>query len=122
MKFLMLRNRVIVSTLGHAIEFVKNVPTFVPPEMYTEVMAAGGVPEEEIPEDQLPVKSNEPVSVEDRTAALFAAFETIVHRGKREDFTAAGVPTNKALDTELGWVPPAKERDVIWVQFKTKGE
>ena len=122
MKFIMLRNRVVVSTLGHAIEFKKNEPVFVPREMYDAVIAAGAVPEEEIPEDELPPKSNEPTAADERELALFIAFETIVSRGKREDFTAGGLPHTKALTQELGWTVPNKERDVAWVKFKTKGD
>lgn len=120
MKFIMLRNRVVCSTLGHAIEFKKGEPTFVPPELYTEVIAAGGAPEEEIPEDELPAKSNEPTAPDEREMELFIAFETIATRNRREDFTAGGVPHAKVLATELGWTVPNKERDAVWVKFKTK--
>ena len=121
MKFVMLRNRTIASTLGHSIEFVKGVPTFVPPELYSEVIAAGAAPEEEIPEEELPRKSNEPVAADEREMELFIAFETIVTRNRREDFTAGGTPNVTVLAQELGWTVPTKERDIAWVKFRNKG-
>ncbi len=118
MKFIMLRNRIVASTLGHAIRFEKGVPTLVPPEMYNEVIAAGGAPETEIPEADLPPKSNEPVAADEREMELFIAFETIATRNRREDFTAGGVPRPDVLAKELGWPVPVKERDTAWAKFK----
>lgn len=43
MKFTMRRDRVIVG-LGHAIEFTKDVPTYVPPELRKLVYESGGEP------------------------------------------------------------------------------
>ena len=53
MKFVLNRTKTIASVLGHSIAFEKGVPTYVPPPMYDEVMAAGASPEDEIdvPED-----------------------------------------------------------------------
>jgi len=122
MKFIMLRDRVVASTLGHSIRFAKGVPTFVPPEMYTEVIAAGGAPEEEIPEDQMPPKSNEPQAADEREMEMFIAFETIVTQNKREDFTAGGNPRPDAMARELGWTVGAKEIALAYQKFKMKEE
>ena len=123
MKFVMHRNRTIVSTSGHAVEFKKGEPIHVPPSMYEEVMAAGGIPEEEL---DLDPKTNpditEPTDPTVRQQAIFEAFETVTLRGKREDFTAAGAPHAKVLSTILGWTVQNKERDAAWVAFKTKGD
>lgn len=121
MKFTMHRNRTIVSTSGLSVEFVKGEPTHVPPAMYAEVIAAGGVPEEEIDLD--PPSSpgaSEPTDPVARQKAIYTAFETITLRGRREDFTAAGAPHAKALSQILGWTIQNKERDQAWVNFKTK--
>jgi len=121
MKFVMHRNRTIVSTSGHAIEFVKGELTHVPPSMYEEVMAAGAVPEEEL---DLDPKTNpeivEPTDPSVRQQAIMEAMETVTLRGKREDFTAAGAPHAKVLSTIVGWTVHNKERDTAWVAFKTK--
>ena len=121
MKFMMHRNRTIVSTSGHAIEFKKGELTHVPPSMYDEVMAAGAVPEEELdldPKD--PDAVVEPTDPSARRQALFEAFETVALRGRREDFTASGAPHAKVLSDLLGWTVQNKERDAAWAAFKTK--
>lgn len=120
MKFVLNRNRVVASVHGHVINFIKGEPTHVPPEMYQEVIAVGGVPEDDVDLDP-PKRSavNEPVDPVEREAALFAAFEALVLRNKREDFTAGGQPHPKALARELGWQVSNKERDLTWVKFQT---
>jgi hypothetical protein len=117
MKFVMLRDRTVVSTLGHAIEFKKSVPTFVPPALYAEVLAQGGVPEEELPEEDAS-KVVEPAEPHVRSEKIQAAIAALVERGKREDFTANGSPHPKALSTELGWPVASKERDAEWARFQ----
>lgn len=120
MKFVMHRNRTIASLSGLSIEFKKGELTHVPPCMYDEVLAAGGVPETEIAEPdpgEGPVEPTDPVA---RQKAIFAAMETITLRGAREDFTAAGAPHAKALTKHLGWNVDNKERDKAWLAFKTK--
>lgn len=118
MKFVMQRNRTVASALGHSIEFLKGVPTHVPPALYREVQAAGAVSEEEIPESALAPAVAGPVDVESRKAAMFAAFEKIVLRNVREEFTAGGAPHNAVLAVELGWTPQGTERDIAWAEFR----
>lgn len=118
MKFAMPRNRTIVSLCGLSIEFKKGELTYVPPAMYAEVIAVGGVPENEIEEDELPPAPATPAELIEREAKMFSAFEAIVLRGNRDDFTAGGVPHNSVLARELGWSVQAKERDAAWVKFQ----
>jgi hypothetical protein len=121
MKFVLNRSRVMASTCGLAVEFVKGEPTHVPPAMYAEVIAAGGVSEEEIDLEPKGADANaEPVDPTVRQADIFKAFETITLRGRREDFTASGAPHAKAMSTILGWTLQNKERDTAWTAFKTK--
>lgn len=121
MNFVFARNKTVSSKFGHVINFQKDVPTHVPPEMYPEVIAVGGIPEEEIDLDppKNPDGKEEPVDPGARKAAIFAAFEALSLRGKREDFTAGGQPHPKALAKELGWSISNKERDTMWVAFKS---
>ena len=86
--------------------------------MYAEVIAAGGVPESEIPDDEMPKGAKTPEELIEREAAMFKAFEAIVLRGTREDFTAGGAPHSSALSRELGWTVNGKERDAAWAKFK----
>lgn len=122
MKFTMNRSRTIATTKGHTLTFEKGVALHVPPEVYSEVMAAGGVPEEELPEDEVRPQTNEPTDPEERKLAVFIAYESIVTRGKREDFTAGGAPHIKAVNAELGWTITNKERDLTWAEFRTKDD
>lgn len=120
MKFTFHRDRVIATTKGHCLRFVKGVPTEVPALVYDEVIAAGGIPESEIPEDPVVVKAKGPQDPAERELELTCAFETILLRNKREDFTAGNVPHLKAVNAALGWEVDAKERDIAWVKFRTK--
>jgi hypothetical protein len=118
MKFVLNRSRVISSVFGHAIQFEKGVPTLVPPAMYPEVIAAGGVPESELTEDELPKAPATPEQLADREAALYKVFAEFKQRNRREDFTAGGAPKGDLLTAALGWTVQAKERDAAWVKFQ----
>lgn len=116
-KFMLPRNRTIASTCGLSIEFEKGKLQLVPPAMFAEVIAAGGVPENELTEEDLPKKPDSPDALAERKAAMFKAFEDMVARNVREEFTAGGMPHNKVLSEKLGWSVNAKERDAAWVEF-----
>lgn len=117
MKFMMHRNRTVVSTCGLSIEFTKGELTHVPAVMYAEVIAVGGIPENEIPVDDLPKTPPTPDQLADRERLMIAAFKVIVDRNSRADFTAGGMPHNAVLARELGWAVQTKERDAAWVKF-----
>lgn len=117
MKFMLPRNRTIASTCGLSIEFKKGELHLVPPAMYAEVIAAGGVPESELSEDEMPKAAITPESLAERKAQMTAAFKRIVARNDREEFTAGGMPHNTVLAREVGWSVQAKERDAAWVEF-----
>jgi hypothetical protein len=126
MKFVMHRNHVVASTSGHVIGFKKGEPTYVPPEARKDVMAAGGIPEDEDfdPDAEANAKkppTDEPTDPAEREKAVFAVFEKLVVRGRREDFTANGVPNAKVLKAELGWELQPRDRDLFWEQFQQKG-
>ena len=117
MKFTLNRTRSYASLLGLSIEFVKNQPTYVPPALYAEVQAIGAIPEDEI--DAPPASAtNEPVDPIDRKGDIFTAFEMLALRNERGDFTAGGAPRDNALESVLGWKLSAKERDILWAEFK----
>ena len=122
MKFVLHRNRVVASTMGLSIHFTKGEPAYVPPFMYQEVIAAGGVPEEELDEDDLKVGNpNKPSDADAQMLAIFEVFEKLALRNVREEFTAGGQPHLSVLAKELGWNVTAKERDVAWAEFRVTG-
>mgnify|MGYP000078324487 CR=1 FL=1 len=122
MKFKLPRNRTIASTCGISIEFKKNEFHLVPPAMYADVIAAGGVPEGEIDPDEMPVGPATPEKLAEREATLFAAFEVIAKRNSRNEFTAGGKPHLSVLAKSKGvdWEVTDKERDAAWVKFLAK--
>lgn len=115
MKFVMQRNLVVSSVLGHAIGFEKGVPTHVPPSMYEEVMSRGAVPEEDMPESE--VKKSDALTPEDRKILLSAAIEELVTKNDSKDFTAAGMPHVKVLSAKVGFNVEADERDAAFAAF-----
>jgi hypothetical protein len=119
MKFTMSRDRTVVSKFGRAIEFEKGVATHVPEMCYEEVMAAGGVPEDDLPEPEITDTTPQGVA---RTEAIVAAIKAMVLRGAREDFTAAGAPHAAALSAMAGFPVDAKERDAAWALAQTEAE
>lgn len=124
MKFIMHRDRVITG-FGHAIEFKKGEPTYVPPELRREVVEKGGEPADgsELPDDQVKKGPAEPDDPTERAEQLRTAIESLVEGGVREDFTAAGAPHTKSLTALLGWQPTAQERDEAWLAYQAdKGE
>lgn len=117
MKFVMQRNRQVVSKLGRVIEFQKGEPAHVPPELYDEVLAAGGVPEEELPEAQGGT-STAPTDPAERQLLLLAAIEDLVQRNQRGDFTASGAPNAKVLAEAVDFNVDSRERDQAWAKFQ----
>jgi hypothetical protein len=117
MKFTLNRDKVICSTTGHAIAFAKNVATHVPPALWNEVLAAGGVPEDELPAEKR-ADTREPEDPVARRAVITTAFEQLVLGARREDFTATGAPHVKALTAQMGFALDVKERDLLWQEFK----
>lgn len=117
MRFKMHRNRTISSTCGLSIEFVKNEFHLVPPAMYAEVIAAGGVPEDELNEDELP-KAPTAEAEAARKAELFALFAKIAKRNVATEFTAGGMPHLGILNATMDPPVTAKERDAAWTEFQ----
>lgn len=123
MKFKLPRDKVIASTCGLSVAFTKGVFQLVPPDMYIEVMAAGGISEEEMTEADMPAAPVIPASPAEREADIFSAFTQIVLRNHITDFTAGGSPHVGVVSGITGWPVQAKERDAAWIKFQqSKGE
>jgi hypothetical protein len=119
MKFVMQKDKVVGSILGHFVSFKKGVPTEVPREMWAEVQAVGAIPESPLPDDEdVEVKAvHDP---EERKNMLFQAFETMKERNKRGDFSASGLPNAKILSNLVGFDVGNKERDDVWAKYMAK--
>jgi hypothetical protein len=116
MRFVMQKDRVVGGTLGHFIGFKKGVPIEVPREMWSEVQAAGAVPETELPEDEtvLTKVQHDPA---EREQAFFDTFSQLIERNDRGDFTASGLPNSKIMEKILGFQVVNKERDMMWEKY-----
>jgi hypothetical protein len=117
MEYISPRKITVASISGRSVCFEKGVPTYAPPQMHAELIRVGIVPAEEMPEPEPTNGPVEPQIAEEREAALFKAFEKIVLRNKREEFTAAGLPHLSAIKVELGWGVDAKERDPLFQKW-----
>lgn len=119
MEYIAPRNMTVASVSGRSVEFKKGVAKYAPPQMHAELIAVGIVPAEEIPEPAEDGEVKAPSVPAEREAAVYAAFEKLVLRNKRGDFTGTGAPHASVLAKELGWDIDAKERDLIWQKFQT---
>ena len=88
--------------------------------MHAELIAFGVVPEEELPEPADTGEVKEPLVPTDRQAAIFVAFEKVILRGKRGEFSGTGSPHVAVMSKELGWSLDAKERDSVWQEFQAR--
>lgn len=128
MKFVFYRERTIASPLGHVIHFPKGELVHVPPELYKEILAAGGVPEDEAEiqkiEDstQKPASTVEPTDPTERMGLITLAMEDMVRDNVREEFTANSQPHLRALKKRLGWAVTDAERDVAWAALTGAGD
>lgn len=116
MRFVMLKDRVVGGTSGHFIRFIKGVPTDVPREMWSEVQAAGAVPEEDLPDDEplIAKVTHDPI---ERQRLFFDAFAGLEERNERGDFTASGLPNSKVLEKLVGFQVVNHERDAMWDKY-----
>ncbi|MDR2880842.1 MAG: hypothetical protein LBV29_02930 [Azoarcus sp.] len=90
---------------GHAINFIKGQPVNIPPSLVLDAQKIGAEPVEGEREEMLPDEPVVPVVPEGeaRAAALTAVFKSIDARKQREDFTAQGVPSAKAVSDLAGF-------------------
>lgn len=107
------RNFVLVSTLGHAIQFKKNEETTIPAVLLSEALSQGVVPveDDDLPQDQATM-DGAPVDPLQRKADLKAAVVAIKARNQRDDFGATGNPKVAAVEKFLGWRASGKEIEV----------
>lgn len=112
------------STLGHSVAFKKNEPVYVPKIIEREVLRFGAESVEggETPSliEDAPVKESAPVDAGEMTELIEAAFAEIVERNNPEEFTAAGVPRVPAIEKIVGFDVHVKEINTLWTEYKAK--
>jgi hypothetical protein len=117
--FTLHRTFVLRTTKGHTVSFAKGQPAWVPPMCVPDVVAIGAVAVEEgagdiLGDEAAPVSS---LSADERQQKLFAAFETMLNRSERNDFTASGLPHARRLTGMVGFDVGNRERDDAWQQY-----
>ena len=117
--FTLNRNYTLSTTKGHSITFKKGVKTYVPDGIIAEAIAIGATPE--VPLDVLPPETPErkQLADEELRAKIFDAFEKMLLRNLRNDFSASGAPNPKKLEEMIGVELPQKVRDSLWVEYNT---
>lgn len=116
--FTLHRNHVLRTTKGHSVGFVKGQPVWVPPMCIPEAVAIGAVPVDESVDvlgDEKPAPAI--LTPEERQKKLFDAFETMLVRNERTDFTASGLPSDRRLSEIVGFDVPRRERDTAWQSY-----
>jgi hypothetical protein len=117
--FTLNRNYALSTTKGHSVNFKKGEKTWVPEGIIAEAVAIGAIPE--VPIDVLPPDTPErkQIADEELRAKVFAAFEKMLLRNARGDFSASGTPNPKKLEEMVGVDLPQKLRDALWVDYNT---
>lgn len=121
--FTLHRNFVLRTTRGHTIRFEKKRATHVPNECVNDAVGIGAVP---VDNDVNVLGDEEEVQVsltpEERKAKVFEAFDIMVAREERGDFTASGVPNAKRLPPLTEFEVTSKERDSFWMEYKVNAQ
>jgi hypothetical protein len=121
--FTLHRNYVLRTTKGHSVSFVKDEPAYVPPICVEDAVAIGAQPVNDGDGDVIPEEAPEVVLTQaQRMEKIYEAFETMVRRKERADFTGNGIPNIRKLEMLVGFEVHAKERDNAWKEFRIKLE
>ena len=99
-EYVLNRNFVLRSMTGHSVNFVKNVPTFVPALIEREARGIGAERVDGANPDMLDPETPEvaPLSHDERAEQIRTAFALLTERNDSKDFTGAGVPSVKAVE------------------------
>jgi hypothetical protein len=119
-EFTLNRNYTLRSTKGHIINFKKDVPVSVPGKLVADAVAIGAVavdPQTPLPAGETDYVAPVVLTGADREAKIRAAFDAVLARNQRNDFTASGHPHVRAVSQLLGFDVDAKERDKLWQEF-----
>lgn len=115
--FTLHRNFILRTTKGHTISFVKDEPTWVPPACVPDAVAIGAVSDTQVDvlgDEDKPVVTLTPDQRQDK---LFKAFETLLERSERGDFTGSGLPHPRKLSELCGFEVSNRERDAAWQAY-----
>ena len=110
------------TTTGHGVNFIKGEAVWVPQVCVPNALALGAQPVDpqvvetvEVPNAAAPTPT--PLTPEQKQKAFFDAFEKLLLRSARGDFTASGLPHIKQLEPMIGFPVSPPERDDYWTKY-----
>ena len=113
-EFVLNRDFVLRSLNGHIITFKKGEPVWVPPVCVKEAVGIGAA----CVDGDVDVIGDTPeksvVTGKDRETALTDAFDILVERNGRGDFTGQGIPAAKAVERLVGFEVSRQEIETAW--------
>lgn len=120
-EYVLNRNFVLRSMTGHSVNFVKNVPTFVPALIEREARGIGAERVDGANPDMLDPESPEvaPLSHDERAEQIRTAFALLTERNDSKDFTGAGVPSVKAVEKLVDFDVDRNEVVALWQAYRT---
>ena len=119
-EYVLNRNFVLRSMTGHSVNFVKNVPTFVPALIEREARGIGAERVDGANPDMLDPETPEvaPLSHDERAEQIRTAFALLTERNDSKDFTGAGVPSVKAVEKLVGFDVDRNEVVALWQAYR----
>ena len=135
-EYVLNRNFVLRSMTGHSVNFVKNVPTFVPALIEREARGIGAErcqcprnkrhQSESVQHarranpDMLDPETPEvaPLSHDERAEQIRTAFALLTERNDSKDFTGAGVPSVKAVEKLVDFDVDRNEVVALWQAYR----
>ena len=119
-EYVLNRNFVLRSMTGHSVNFVKNVPTFVPALIEREARGIGAERVDGANPDMLDPESPEvaPLSHDERAEQIRTAFALLTERNDSKDFTGAGVPSVKAVEKLVDFDVDRNEVAALWQAYR----
>ena len=121
------RDYIMSSMSGHCIRFVKGEKTYVPPHLHAQAASVGAQFVSDValasafPESKAPPPV---LSLSERERKIMAAFDVMIARNTRGDFTASGRPSSSVV-ARLSDVSGIDSREVeeLWIRYQqTKAE
>ena len=119
-EYVLNRNFVLRAMTGHSVNFVKNVPTFVPALIEREARGIGAERVDGANPDMLDPESPEvaPLSHDERAEQIRTAFALLTERNDSKDFTGAGVPSVKAVEKLVDFDVDRNEVVALWQAYR----
>jgi hypothetical protein len=119
-EYVLNRNFVLRSMTGHSVNFVKNVPTFVPALIEREARGIGAERVDGANPDMLDPETHEvaPLSHDERAEQIRTAFALLTERNDSKDFTGAGVPSVKAIEKLVDFDVDRNEVVALWQAYR----